>query len=149
MYPFKKINVDKTSSIVEGIGYWRKANHIHSWFVENVQNGEDDCGEYYVETEKLQELLDTCKKVKASLVGSETKKISIKTGWNKDGDTYTEIDVFVFTKTARELLPCKKGFFFGLTKLDSSYLQDIEDTIAIIEELFLTDDGNYYYHSNW
>ena len=38
--------------------YWRKCNQIHGWFVENVQRGEDNCGEYYVSTNKLQELLD-------------------------------------------------------------------------------------------
>ena len=38
--------------------YWRKCNQIHGWFVENVQRGEDNCGEYYVSTTKLQELLD-------------------------------------------------------------------------------------------
>ena len=27
---------------------WRKANHIHQWFVQNVQDGNDDCGEYEV-----------------------------------------------------------------------------------------------------
>ncbi len=40
--------------------YWRKANQIHSWFVRNVQGGNDNCGEYYVSTEKLKELLNTC-----------------------------------------------------------------------------------------
>ncbi len=40
------------------IGYWRKANHIHKWFVDNVQEGVDDCGEYYVTREKLRELLN-------------------------------------------------------------------------------------------
>ena len=39
--------------------YWRKCNQVHGWFVNNVQRGEDDCGEYYVSTNKLQELLDT------------------------------------------------------------------------------------------
>ena len=24
---------------------WRKANHIHQWFVQNVQDGNDDCGD--------------------------------------------------------------------------------------------------------
>lgn len=38
--------------------YWRKANQIHKWFVDNVQRGVDDCGNYYVSREKLQELLD-------------------------------------------------------------------------------------------
>lgn len=30
-------------SIWKEIGYWRKANHIHKWFVDCVQDGEDDC----------------------------------------------------------------------------------------------------------
>jgi len=38
--------------------YWRKANQIHKWFVDNVQGGNDNCGEYYVSQNKLQELLD-------------------------------------------------------------------------------------------
>ena len=40
--------------------YWRKANQIHAWFVNNVQGGNDNCGEYYVSHEKLKELLTTC-----------------------------------------------------------------------------------------
>jgi hypothetical protein len=40
--------------------YWRKSNQIHAWFVNNVQQGNDDCGEYYVSHEKLKELLATC-----------------------------------------------------------------------------------------
>jgi hypothetical protein len=43
------------------LAYWRKANQIHAWFVDNVQNGNDDCGTYYVSREKLKELLDLCK----------------------------------------------------------------------------------------
>jgi hypothetical protein len=41
--------------------YWRKANQIHSWFVREVQGGEDNCGEYYVSSDKLIELLAICK----------------------------------------------------------------------------------------
>lgn len=42
------------------VGYWRKANAIHNWFVQNVQDGEDNCRPYYVDTEKLKELRDEC-----------------------------------------------------------------------------------------
>lgn len=42
--------------------YWRKANAIHGWFVDNCQDGVDDCKEYYVEREDLEELRDLCKK---------------------------------------------------------------------------------------
>ena len=49
------VNVDVTCA------YWRKANQIHAWFVDNVQQGEDDCGDYYVSHEKLKELRETCR----------------------------------------------------------------------------------------
>ena len=45
--------------------YWRKANQIHAWFVDNVQQGNDDCGEYYVSHEKLKELLSLVNKALA------------------------------------------------------------------------------------
>lgn len=41
--------------------YWRKANQIHAWFVKNVQNDVDNCGDYYVSQDKLIELLALCK----------------------------------------------------------------------------------------
>lgn len=43
------------------VGYWRKANAVHNWFVENVQNGEDNCNRHYVDVEKLAELRDLCR----------------------------------------------------------------------------------------
>ena len=43
-------------------GYWRKANQIHNWFVNNIQKGNDNCGEYYVSQSQLQELLDLVNK---------------------------------------------------------------------------------------
>ena len=42
------------------VAYWRKVNAVHGWFVENVQRGEDDCGEYYVSHDKLRELVGAC-----------------------------------------------------------------------------------------
>ena len=38
------------------VAYWRKANAIHGWFVDNIQDGVDDQNEYYVSKEKLEEL---------------------------------------------------------------------------------------------
>ena len=42
--------------------YWRKANQVHNWFVKHVQNNVDDCGEYYVSHEKLEQLREACRK---------------------------------------------------------------------------------------
>jgi len=44
------IQLNRVSYIEENVGYWRKANHIHAWFVENVQNGVDDCKGNYIQT---------------------------------------------------------------------------------------------------
>jgi len=40
--------------------YWRKANMIHRWIVDNVQEGKDDCEEYHVPRENLETLLANC-----------------------------------------------------------------------------------------
>lgn len=45
------------------VGYWRKANAVHQWFVNNVQDGEDDCKPYYVTNEQLTELRDICQRI--------------------------------------------------------------------------------------
>jgi len=108
-----KISLNKVSSIVEDAGYWRKANQIHKWFVDNVQDGEDNCSEYYVSYEQLQELKALCTKVLAD------------------------------HNLAEELLPTNSGFFFGGTEYDEYYFQDLEETIKIINELDPDSDYYY------
>lgn len=49
------IKRERISCIVEEVAYWRKFNALHSWFVDNCGNGEDDCKEVYV-TESQKEL---------------------------------------------------------------------------------------------
>lgn len=49
------------ASVEVTCAYWRKANQIHKWFVDNIQGGNDNCGEYYVSQDKLIELLALCK----------------------------------------------------------------------------------------
>lgn len=61
----KKISLQprEISEIVCQVGYWRKANAIHKWFVDNIQGGVDDCREYIAEYTKLMELKALCKRV--------------------------------------------------------------------------------------
>jgi len=42
------------------VAYWRKVNSVHNWFVNNIQGGNDNCGEYYVPQDKLRELVRLC-----------------------------------------------------------------------------------------
>lgn len=57
------IKPERVSEIVEEVMYWRKANHIHGWFVEKIQGGMDECQESHVGLDDLIELKDLCKKV--------------------------------------------------------------------------------------
>lgn len=58
--------------------YWRKANAIHGWFVENCQEGEDDCREYYVDREQIEELRNICK---ATLQGQDDGELEPTEGF--------------------------------------------------------------------
>lgn len=57
------INFSNIESIIERVAYWRKANQIHKWFVDNVQEGKDECTEHYVSYEQLMELVLLCRQV--------------------------------------------------------------------------------------
>jgi hypothetical protein len=118
----KPVNIDpkKVTYIVEEAGYWRKANQIHNWFVENVQNGKDECQESYVSREQLEELLGVCRIVK------------------------------IDKEKAEQLLPTQSGFFFGGTEYDEYYYQDIDSTIEILEEALSDESADdFTYRASW
>ena len=150
----KDIKPERISYIVESVGYWRKANHIHQWFVENCQDGEDNCREYYVDREKLQQLVDDCKKVKESLENSPKVKKMVEVGWRNGEKLMEEVELPSDTSVADELLQPQPGFFFGGTEYDEYYIQCLDDTINQIEPLLKEDEdsetsSDYYYQSSW
>ena len=116
----KEIKPERITHIEEEVGYWRKANQIHNWFVQNVQNGNDDCGSHYVSVELLEQLLAVCKKVEED------------------------------NELASILLPTQLGFFFGNTDYDEWYLQTIDQTIEILQKLDLENTTDeFYYQASW
>lgn len=110
--------------VTEEVAYWRKANHIHKWFVDNVQNGVDDCGHYYVDKEQLSELIALCESV-----------------LEKRDEEFSKAN-----------LPTTSGFFFGSTEYDEYYYSDVEHTIGVLKRVIEADkDGwaDFKYHSSW
>ena len=144
-----EIKPERISNIEESVAYWRKANHIHQWFVENCQDGEDNCRQYYVSREQLKELVETCKKVKKSLKKSPKGKKNVEVGWKGGEKMYEQITVAIDTSVADELLPPQPGFFFGGTEYDDYYIQCLDDTIKQIEPLLKEENGEFYYQSSW
>ena len=98
----------------EEVGYWRKANAIHGWFVRNVQNNVDDCGRYLVTKDNLRSLLMACELVIHNPAMSST------------------------------YLPTTSGLFFGSTDYDGGYQLDLDNTISTIKPLLESDDEYYY-----
>ena len=118
----KRLNGKQIKTLSVEVGYWRKANEIHKWFVDNVQDGVDDCKRSYVSREQLQELLDIVERVLAE------------------------------PELGPELLPTESGFFFGGTDYDEFYIQDLEETKKIIQNILndsVFNGWDFYYQSSW
>jgi hypothetical protein len=102
--------------------YWRKANAIHQWMVDNIQDGKDDCGHYYVSNEQLEKLADLCD------------------------------EVLEEPERAGELLPTTSGFFFGGTEYGEYYFSQLKYTRDRLRELLDNEHLSkldFYYHSSW
>lgn len=117
-YHMHDYNLGSIKTLIE-VGYWRKANQIHKWFVDNVQEGEDNCAMYYLDEDDLKELKQLCEEVL------------------KNPDK------------ANELLPTQEGFFFGTYEYDEWYFYDIKDTIEICKWCLSKDFDWFYYQSSW
>ena len=118
---FPELGDAKVKEVIAQAMYWRKSNAIHKWFVDNVQNGKDDCGNYEVSREQLMELLAV-----------------IETVLNDRSQ-------------ASELLPPQAGFFFGNTDMDQWYWEDLESTKERLEKLLAQEMPGWWfeYHSSW
>ena len=141
--------------ITENVAYWRKANHIHNWFVENVQDGIDDC-DYHDEVTKatLVKLLNICNIV---IEHSELVEGKVTNGYSYNDNmekvyNYTDGKYIKDPSVAMELLPTTSGFFFGGTDYDEWYYKDVEYTAETIEKILETTDFEkemIYYSSSW
>jgi hypothetical protein len=102
--------------------YWRKANAIHNWFVENVQDGEDNCAPYHVSRENIEQLIN-----------------DIATVLENRGE-------------AEEILPTGAGFFFGSTDYDDYYFEELERTKNELTALInnpLLKGFEFEYQASW
>lgn len=115
------MNGRQISSITERVGYWRKANAVHKWFIDTCADGVDECQRIYVSKDQLSDLYDLCKRIK--------KKPEL----------------------ASDLLPTQSGFFFGDTEYGEWYMQDIEETIEILKPIVRSKNNtaSYYYQASW
>lgn len=106
------------------IGYWRKANAIHGWFVENCAAGVDECQPIHVNPDKLREL----RAIAEHLLENRTEA------------------------EARKHLAPAQGFFFGTYEIDEWYWNDLERTKKILDKaITLAEDNDcgIVYQASW
>ena len=128
------LDQDTPSATVElKVGQWRKANQVHQWFVDNVQDGEDHCKEYYVSRDDLKNLRDTCREV-------------------LDMRDRQEANPDEALPTADDILPVSEGFFFGSYEYDEYYYEQVQYTYDLLDRLLSNEkfkEFDFAYDSSW
>ena len=149
------IKPERVMSVVEDVAYWRKANAIHNWFVEHCGEGVDECQRIGVSREDLQTLLKTINTVLDSIELVDGKVLA---GKRFDTETKQLIEIYEDGKVvkdatiAKSLLPTQKGFFFGNTDYDETYVEDLTYTKDVLEDLLAQPediDQDFYYQASW
>jgi len=101
----KPVAFTPSLTVSVNVAYWRKANAIHNWFVQNLADGVDECQPVYVSVENLKDLRTLVREV----LGNKEK--------------------------AGELLPTSEGFFFGGTEYDNWYFENLKGTDTMLTEV--------------
>ena len=161
MYLYAKSKNDE----VENVGYWRKANAIHGWFVRELANGVDECQVIEVPRARLEELRGLCLKTlsqKPVLVAAgnqneagATAVLQVEEGQSitdiikQEWDIQTHEHEFNNSDDNDPLRPTG-GFFFGSTERDEWYYEDLAETVRIIDNaLSLGEEWEYEYQASW
>lgn len=154
---------EKTKNM-QNVGYWRKANMIHKWFVDNVQGGVDECQVTQVSKEQLLSLIHLCEEVSALVVGLKCSYIAegtviervIKNIWDFKHE-YMIRDRIELTippeilKQLQEKLPTQEGFFFGSVEYDDYYFYSVIEAVGMLEHALreMVEGNEIYYYSSW
>jgi hypothetical protein len=139
------------TEIREVIGYWHKANAIHGWFVDYVQEGNDDQEEYEVTRAQLETLRAVVLDVLAS---SQLIPGRVSVGYHSENGKVTETweagKVIKDSTVARDMLPTREGFFFGSEHYDEWYVDDLKHTKLILDTALKSrGDVTFTYQADW
>lgn len=124
---------DQSTRVETTLVYWRKANAIHGWFVEQKADGIDECQEIYLTAADLVELRNAC-------------QVVLNT---------READEAIVTEVAKRVgLAPTEGFFFGSYEYDDWYFNDLEETVDKLDKVLAAADTRppatyFIYQASW
>jgi hypothetical protein len=155
----------RTSEGTQEVGYWRKANAVHGWFVRECANGVDECQEIPVSKIKLLELQAHClialmKRKEEEVTNDESPKSSRSVPVDGEqlgewlvNEMKMETTLAVMEKEFEDKsdpLRPTAGFFFGGTEKDQYYYSDLMETAEIIAKAVTQyPDGEFIYQASW
>jgi hypothetical protein len=160
------------------VAYWRKANAIHKWLVDAVQNGEDDCREADIDIDTIRELRNICHNILSAMKGwvlrvpESSMEDFGKYYPEKEGfvpeividpdnlaplDKATDLHEIADTSICEDALPTADGCFFGSTAYNGIYFWQIAKTIRMLDRLIKRDEEDrengiypdYTYRASW
>jgi hypothetical protein len=115
------------SHVTVTASYWRKANAVHAWFVDNCQDGVDECQEAEVHPEQLAALKTACETALAAY---------------RAGDL----------RAAGAAMAPRQGFFGGYD-LDEYWAEDMAYTVTEIDRIvraaIAIGGVEFVYQSSW
>lgn len=120
----------KDGKVIAGITclYWRKTNSVHAWFVDECQDGVDDCRTTPVHVEQLALLKAKCDQ-------------AVEAFDNGDLDR------------AESIMSPRSGFFFGSTELNEWWRNDLaytsEGIERVVRQAIELGGIEFSYHSSW
>lgn len=102
--------------------YWRKANAIHNYIIQQHADGIDECQPISLNREDLHILSRLCR----LLVFFRNERLNAM------------------------ILPTKSGFFFGSLEYDEYYYEDLQYTADKIDEALKDEDAEEFeYQASW
>ncbi len=117
-----EIETKRITEIREEVMYWRKANHIHKFFIDNCADGDEERQKMYVERHILEDLV---------------KELITVLHYKDD-------------ETSAEHLPTVGGFFFGYLEYDKHYYESCQETLEVISAVLKEEKGGYFeYTASW
>lgn len=157
------VTPSKNSPIAEvnfTIGYWRKANAIHGWFVRELAEGVDECQPIYVARQDLERLKSECLQAlnkRPAKVGYASSTITMNI--ESTDELFRAVhDNMVVQSHAHEFndvnnddpLKPTAGYFFGSTDKDAFYYEALEETVSICDDaLSMGEEWSFEYQASW
>ena len=123
------------------IGYFRKHHSIHKWFVNNIQNGVDDCGRYEIQLKDIENLKELCEEI-MSHVTKEKREPKFCTDFNGVQHEIWQLDNYTVDEEGKNIIDEK------LPSYDMDYSDDyfycVENCIEVLNKVIDLCDRNFF-----